>query len=89
MSSIHASTESATENPAFGIDVARPALVCPGIDVSEAFHDAGGVFRHAATEGRTPGHAPGLTDYGSFASFSDLDGNGWLLQEIKTRARGR
>ena len=73
----------------FGIDVARSALVCPGIDVSEVFHDAGGVFRHAGTEGRAPGPAPGLTDYGSFASSSDPDGNGWLLQEIKTRARGR
>jgi hypothetical protein len=73
----------------FGIDVARSALVCPGIDVCEVSHDAGGVFRHAGTEGRAPGPAAGLTDYGSFASFSDPDGNGWLLQEIKTRARGR
>ena len=32
---------------------------------------------------------PQRADYGSFASFSDPDGNGWLVQEIKTRAPGR
>jgi len=35
------------------------------------------------------GPAPGHRDYGSFASFSDPDGNGWLLQEVKKRAPGR
>ena len=35
------------------------------------------------------GAAPGRADYGSFVSFSDPDGNGWLLQEIKTRLPGR
>jgi hypothetical protein len=33
--------------------------------------------------------APDRADYGSFTSFSDPDGNGWLLQEVKTRAPGR
>ncbi len=33
--------------------------------------------------------APGSADYGSFVAFSDPDGNGWLLQEIKTRLPGR
>lgn len=41
------------------------------------------------TEGRVRGSAPGHADYGSFAAFSDPDGNGWLLQEVKTRLPGR
>ena len=40
-------------------------------------------------EGRVDGPAPEHADYGSFAAFSDPDGNGWLLQEIKTRLPGR
>jgi catechol 2,3-dioxygenase-like lactoylglutathione lyase family enzyme len=58
-------------------------------EVSEVFHDAGGVFHHAGTEGRVPGPAPDNQSYGSFASFSDPDGNGWLLQQITTRLPGR
>ena len=38
---------------------------------------------------RAAGPAPEHADYGSFASFEDPDGNGWLLQEIRTRAPGR
>jgi catechol 2,3-dioxygenase-like lactoylglutathione lyase family enzyme len=70
------------------IETARDELAGRGVDV-ELFHDAGGVFHHAGTEGRVPGPDPQRSDYGSFASFSDPDGNGWLLQEIKTRAPGR
>jgi len=47
-----------------------------GAEVSEVFHDAGGVFRHAGTKDRVAGPAPGHDTYGSFASFSDPDGNG-------------
>ena len=71
------------------IDAARAELVDRGVDVSEIFHDTGGVFHHAGTEGRAAGPAPDCASYGSFASFSDPDGNGWLLQEIKTRLPGR
>ena len=46
------------------------------------------VFHHAGTNGRVDGPAPEHADYGSFAAFSDPDGNGWLLQEIKTRLPG-
>jgi hypothetical protein len=53
------------------------------------FHDAGGVFHHAGTDARLPGPDPQRTSYGSFLSFSDPDGNGWLLQEITTRLPGR
>jgi hypothetical protein len=47
------------------------------------------VFHHAGTAGRVDGPAPQRADYSSFAAFSDPDGNGWLLQEIKTRLPGR
>jgi catechol 2,3-dioxygenase-like lactoylglutathione lyase family enzyme len=73
----------------FDVEATRAELVGRGVDVGEVFHDAGGVFHHAGTEGRVPGPAPDHADYGSFASFSDPDGNGWLFQEIKTRLPGR
>ena len=71
------------------IDGARAELIDHGADVSEVFHDARGVFHHAGTEERVPGPAPEHRSYGSFASFSDPDGNGWILQEITTRLPGR
>jgi catechol 2,3-dioxygenase-like lactoylglutathione lyase family enzyme len=71
------------------IAAARQELVDKGVEVSEVFHDAGGIFHHIGTANRAPGPAPENADYGSFASFSDPDGNGWLLQEINTRAPGR
>ena len=73
----------------YDIEAARAGLVERGAEVSEVFHDAGGIFHHAGTEGRVSGPDPERTDYGSFASFSDPDGNGWVLQEIKQRAPGR
>ncbi len=73
----------------YDIDEARADLIAHGVDVSEAFHDATGIFHQAGTEGRVSGPAPEHADYGSFAAFSDPDGNGWLLQEIKTRLPGR
>ena len=71
------------------IDAARAELIANGAQVSEVFHDAGGVFHHGGTEGRVLGPAPQHQSYGSFASFSDPDGNGWLIQEITTRLPGR
>jgi catechol 2,3-dioxygenase-like lactoylglutathione lyase family enzyme len=71
------------------IDAARSELIDRGADVGEVFHDAGGVWHHAGTEGRVAGPAPDRQSYGSFASFSDPDGNGWTLQEITTRLPGR
>jgi catechol 2,3-dioxygenase-like lactoylglutathione lyase family enzyme len=73
----------------FDIDAARAELAGHGVDVSDVFHDAGGVFHHGGTEGRAPGPAPDHADYGSFVSFSDPDGNGWIVQEVKTRLPGR
>ncbi len=71
------------------IEAARDALVAHGADASEVFHDAGGVFHHAGTNGRVSGPDPEHRSYGSFVSFEDPDGNGWLLQEITTRLPGR
>jgi catechol 2,3-dioxygenase-like lactoylglutathione lyase family enzyme len=71
------------------IEAARAELVSRGAEVSEVFHDAGGVFHHAGTTAREPGPDPKRGSYGSFAAFSDPDGNGWILQEITTRLPGR
>lgn len=71
------------------IDAARADLVARGVAVSVPFHDVTGVFHHAGTAGRADGPAPRRADYGSFAAFSDPDGNGWLLQEVRTRLPGR
>jgi catechol 2,3-dioxygenase-like lactoylglutathione lyase family enzyme len=68
---------------------ARAELLGLGADVSEVFHDAGGVFHHGGTEARVAGPDPERRSYGSFLSFSDPDGNGWILQEVTTRLPGR
>ncbi|MFD8418281.1 VOC family protein [Streptomyces sp. NPDC059466] len=71
------------------IEAARAELAGRGVEVSEVFHDAGGVFHRAGTEGRVAGPDPERRSYSSFLSFSDPDGNGWVLQEITTRLPGR
>jgi len=71
------------------IAAARAELADRGIEISEVFHDEGGVFHHAGTEGRVAGPDPKNASYGSFASFEDPDGNGWVLQEITERLPGR
>jgi predicted enzyme related to lactoylglutathione lyase len=72
------------------IAAARDDLVAHGVEVSEVFHEAalGGRFS-AWPESRASGPAPEHGSYGSFATFTDPDGNGWLLQEITTRLPGR
>jgi catechol 2,3-dioxygenase-like lactoylglutathione lyase family enzyme len=71
------------------IDAARARLIAAGAAVSEVFHDAGGVFHHAGTAERVTGPDPQRRSYGSFASFADPDGNGWVLQEVTRRGPGR
>jgi predicted enzyme related to lactoylglutathione lyase len=57
------------------IDAARAELVERGTDVSEVFHFESG--------GQVPGPDPGRSDYGSFLSFGDPDGNNWMVQEVR------
>jgi catechol 2,3-dioxygenase-like lactoylglutathione lyase family enzyme len=59
------------------IDVAREDLIRRGVEVSELFHRDGGEL--------LPGPDPERRSYLTYASFSDPDGNGWLLQEVKER----
>ncbi len=73
----------------FDIEKARGDLAQRGVAISEVFHDAGGVFHHAGAAARLPGPNPERKSYASFAAFSDPDGNGWLLQEIRQRLPGR
>jgi catechol 2,3-dioxygenase-like lactoylglutathione lyase family enzyme len=62
------------------VNAARADLISRGVQVSELFHLAGG---------RVPGPDPEGRSYQTYAAFSDPDGNGWLLQEIRTRLPGR
>jgi catechol 2,3-dioxygenase-like lactoylglutathione lyase family enzyme len=70
------------------IEAAREELLARGVEVSEVFHEGtpGARFHEP---GRESGPAPDRGTYGSFATFADPDGNGWLLQEITTRLPGR
>jgi catechol 2,3-dioxygenase-like lactoylglutathione lyase family enzyme len=65
------------------IEAARAALIDRGVDVSEVFHRGSGL------EGRLSGPDPERRSYASFATFSDPDGNAWLLQEVTSRLPGR
>ena len=73
------------------IKAARGELTACGAEVSEVFHAGtpGAQFQPDGTNGRVSGPAPDHASYGSFATFSDPDGNGWLLQEVTTRLPGR
>ena len=64
----------------YDIDAAREDLISHGAEVSELFHLDGG---------QVPGPDPERRSYQTYASFTDPDGNGWLLQEIKERLPGR
>ena len=73
------------------IDAAHAELRSHGVDVS-VFHDAGGGLSggfYASPAARASGPDPQRRSYASYASFSDPDGNVWLLQEIKERLPGR
>jgi catechol 2,3-dioxygenase-like lactoylglutathione lyase family enzyme len=64
------------------IEAARAELVDRGAEVSEVFHRAVG-------EGPSSGPDPARRSYASYATFSDPDGNEWLLQEVTVRLPGR
>jgi catechol 2,3-dioxygenase-like lactoylglutathione lyase family enzyme len=63
------------------IVAARADLIARGVAVSELFH--------RGPDGLAPGPDPERRSYLSYASFSDPDGNGWLLQEVSARRPGR
>jgi catechol 2,3-dioxygenase-like lactoylglutathione lyase family enzyme len=76
------------------IQAARDELLGRGVEISEVFHDGGDV--HAGPDEpylfgrlRVSGPDPDHRSYRSYASFSDPDGNGWLLQEVTERLPGR
>ena len=76
------------------IEAARKELLDRGIKVSEVFHHAGGAppVRTSPICSALSGSAariPQRGTYRSYASFSDPDGNGWLLQEVTARLPGR
>ncbi|MET8332002.1 VOC family protein [Streptomyces sp. NPDC005181] len=80
------------------IEEARAELTGRGIEVTEVFHDAGGLFHgheaggavhQGAGQERLAGPHPDRASYGSYLTFSDPDGNGWVLQEVTQRAPGR
>ena len=64
-------------------------MIARGVAVSEVFHFARGPFNNAVENPRVGGRDPEGRSYFSFASFEDPDGNGWLLQEIRTRLPNR
>jgi catechol 2,3-dioxygenase-like lactoylglutathione lyase family enzyme len=68
------------------IEAARDELMRRGVEVGEVFHYAAGP---APFGSQVRGPAPDHLSYGSYAKFSDPDGNGWLLQEVTTRFPGR
>jgi catechol 2,3-dioxygenase-like lactoylglutathione lyase family enzyme len=72
------------------IVAAHQQLVAQGIDASEVFHCASGTgCRFPGIDVRVSGPHPERLSYGSFVSFEDPDGNGWLLQEVTQRLPGR
>jgi catechol 2,3-dioxygenase-like lactoylglutathione lyase family enzyme len=76
------------------IESARAQLRGRGVEISEPFHDAAGVYAgthepYLFGRVRVRGPDPEHRSYRSFASFSDPDGNGWLLQEVTARLPGR
>jgi predicted enzyme related to lactoylglutathione lyase len=68
------------------IEATRDELIRRGVEVGEVFHYAAGP---APFGGQVRGIAPDHVSYGSYAKFSDPDGNGWVLQEVTTRFPGR
>jgi catechol 2,3-dioxygenase-like lactoylglutathione lyase family enzyme len=72
----------------YDIESARAEPIARGVDVSEAFHGASG-YDLAGAKARVSGPDPERRSYSSWATFSDPDGNSWLLQELKTRLPGR
>ncbi|MEU0369535.1 VOC family protein [Streptomyces sp. NPDC006283] len=67
------------------LDQARADLAGRGVEVSEIFHKVYDTGAEVQVDGRDPDGR----SYASYASFSDPDGNGWVLQEVQERLPGR
>lgn len=67
------------------LDQTRARLMSQGVEVSEIFHR---VYDTGAQE-QVDGPDLDGRSYNSYATFSDPDGNGWLLQEVRVRLPGR
>jgi hypothetical protein len=70
------------------VEAARAAIAGRGIEVSEVYHGRSGWDRYGSGE-KVPGKDPENPSYNSVATFSDPDGNLWILQEITQRLPGR
>lgn len=64
------------------IDAAREDLMAHGVDVTDVFHFDGEHHPVPGPDAKQP-------SYGTYASFADLDGNRWVLQQVTTRLPGR
>jgi catechol 2,3-dioxygenase-like lactoylglutathione lyase family enzyme len=62
------------------IEAARDELASRDVEISGPFH--------FGPQGQTPGVDPDRRSYGSFASFDDPDGNGWMVQEVRGASQG-
>jgi len=73
------------------VQAARDEIASYGVEISEVFHpvEPGAQFVPDGGSGRVEGRADQGASYGSFATFVDLDGNTWLLQEVTNRLPGR
>jgi len=72
------------------IQAAHGAFADLGVEISDVFHPGvpGAQFGPGGAD-RIRGLAPEHATYGSFATFSDPDGNEWLVQEVTERLPGR
>jgi catechol 2,3-dioxygenase-like lactoylglutathione lyase family enzyme len=71
------------------IEATHAELVGKGVDAKGIFHDADGLFYHAHKNANEHGAQPDHQSYQSFTAFTDPDGNGWIVQEVKERLPGR
>ena len=70
---------------------ARDQLAARGVEVTEVFHnaEAGANFQPNGSSARLNGPSPDHASYRSYATFTDPDGNRWMLQEVTARLDGR
>jgi hypothetical protein len=78
--------EARTTSRVRGVDMKLEVVVIPVADVERAKRYG---CRFPGADGRVAGRAPGDGTYGSFLTFDDPDGNGWIVQEVTTRFPGR